>query len=101
MPDGVGARYVLSELFSPGGVPDQALAHTLAEYAEAITSTGNLVVIKTPPGAAQVVAAAIDGCGIDGIIGTVAGDDTLLIVTHERVGSQQVRQELERIGAGL
>jgi len=100
VPDGAGARYVLAESGPPGGAPDEVLGHTLAEYAEVITSTGNLVVVKTPPGAAQVVAAAIDGCSIDGILGTVAGDDTLLIVTHERVGAQQVRRELERIGAG-
>jgi transcriptional regulator of arginine metabolism len=99
VPEGAGARYVLPESAGTGGVSDRVLAHTLAEYVTGITSTGNLVVVKTPPGAAQVVAAAIDGCSIDGIIGTVAGDDTLLIVTHERVGSQQVRMELERIGA--
>ncbi len=99
VPEGAGARYVFPDT-AAGGVPDEALAHALAKYAEAITSTGNLVVVKTPPGAAQMVAAAIDGCSIDGIIGTVAGDDTLLIVTHERVGSQQVRLELERIGSG-
>lgn len=78
----------------------EAAARALAQFAHTITSTGSLVVIKTPPGAAQVVAGAIDGAVLPGVLGTVAGDDTLLVVVDEQVGGWRVAKELERIGAG-
>ena len=41
---------------------------------------GNLVLLRTPPGSAHVVASALDRSGLPGVLGTVAGDDTLLVV---------------------
>ncbi len=77
-----------------------ALARALAEFVEYIVPSGNLVVLRTPPGAAQVVAGAIDGAGIEGAIGTVAGDDTVLAVADEGFGGWRLAKELERMGAG-
>lgn len=77
-----------------------ALAGTLATYARSVRASGNLVVLKTPPGAAHVVAAAIDGAGLDGVLGTVAGDDTMLIVAEESSGGRAVAEAIEEIGAG-
>lgn len=76
------------------------LAGALAQFATTITPSGSLVLVKTPPGAAQVVAAAVDGAAIGGVLGTVAGDDTLLVVVEEKVGGWRIAKELERIGAG-
>lgn len=76
------------------------LAENLASYARSVQASGNLVVVKTPPGAAQVVAAAIDGADLEGVLGTVAGDDTILIVATEASGGGTVAKELEQIGAG-
>ena len=76
-----------------------ALADAVDGFAESIVASGNLVVIGTPPGAAHLLAAAIDAAAVDGIIGTVAGDDTILVVASERVGGSNVARELERIGA--
>lgn len=76
------------------------VSRALAQFAMTIVSTANLVVIKTPPGAAQVVAGAVDGAAVAGVLGTVAGDDTVLIVVDEQVGGWRVTKELERIGAG-
>lgn len=95
-----GLRYVLADDLHPSDEAEEALAHALDEYAESIEVSANLVVIKTPPGAAHVVAAAVDGSGLEGIIGTVAGDDTLMIIAAEDVGGRAIRTQLERIGAG-
>jgi transcriptional regulator of arginine metabolism len=78
----------------------QALQHVLIEFAVTIVPTGNLVLISTPPGAAQVVAGGIDRGGVDGVLGTVAGDDTLLVVVADDVGGRRVAEELEKLGAG-
>ena len=76
----------------------EALALTLYAYAESVRASGNLVVVRTPPGAAHVVAAAIDGAGLDGVLGTVAGDDTMLIVADEDTGGRAVAELIEQIG---
>jgi transcriptional regulator of arginine metabolism len=78
----------------------QALQRVLVEFAVTIVPTGNLVLISTPPGAAQVVAGGIDRGGVDGVLGTVAGDDTLLVVVNEDIGGRRVADELEKLGAG-
>ena len=78
---------------------DVDLGRTLAEFAGEISWSGNLVVIKTPPGAAQVVAGAIDRSTLDHGLGTVAGDDTVLVVA-DGTGGNRLSTVLERIGAG-
>ena len=76
----------------------EALAVALSTYAESVRASGNVVVIRTPPGAAHVVAAAIDGVGLQGILGTVAGDDTMLVVADEETGGRAVAKMIEQIG---
>jgi transcriptional regulator of arginine metabolism len=61
------------------------LAHELLVSAEA---SANLVVLRTPPGAAQFLASAIDHAGHPGILGTIAGDDTVLVIGRDPVGGQ-------------
>lgn len=89
-----GDRYSVRRITSE----DRELARTIAEYAERIASSANLVVIKTPPGAAQVVAAAIDASDLSGVLGTVAGDDTVLIVTAVVEGGAALQSQLEAMG---
>jgi transcriptional regulator of arginine metabolism len=90
-----GDRYA----FHRGPLDDRDLGRTIAAYAESIASSANLVVIKTPPGAAQVVAAAIDASTPEGVLGTVAGDDTVLVVTAAVDGGGALQAQLEAIGA--
>jgi len=59
------------------------LAHELLVSADA---SANLVVLRTPPGAAQFLASAVDHAGHPGILGTIAGDDTVLVIVRERAG---------------
>jgi transcriptional regulator of arginine metabolism len=77
---------------------DSYLARTVGEYAQSFASSGNIVILKTPPGAAQVVAAAIDGAQMEGVLGTVAGDDTVLIVTASSGGGGALKERLEALG---
>lgn len=60
-------------------------------------AAGNLAVVKTPPGAAQFLSSAIDYGGLDGVVGTIAGDDTILIV----VGSVERARQLVDYFTGL
>ena len=89
-----GMRYVL------GGrkVDHGHLARTISTYVESIAASANLVVLRTPPGAAQVVAAALDAVELAGVIGTVAGDDTVLVVTANADGGPHLQRVLEEMG---
>jgi transcriptional regulator of arginine metabolism len=57
------------------------------------------VVVKTPPGGASAVARALDNAGAKDVIGTVAGDDTILVICREGVKGQTVAKRL-RVLAG-
>ena len=50
-----------------------------------VAHSANLVVLRTPPGSAHVVGSALDRSGCGGMVGTVAGDDTVLVVVAEDV----------------
>ena len=63
--------------------PEEHLRRVLADWVADIGASQNLVVVRTPPGSAHVVASALDRAGLDGMLGTVAGDDTVIIVAAE------------------
>lgn len=60
-----------------------------------LTCVENLVIIKTRPGNAQAVAGALDRARIDGIVGTVAGDDTILTITRNKFTANKVLKKLK------
>jgi transcriptional regulator of arginine metabolism len=70
------------------------LRAVLSELALSIEPSGNIVVVTTPPGGASVVAEAIDRSGVEGILGTVAGDNTILVVAREGVRGRTVARRL-------
>ncbi|MEN8233430.1 MAG: arginine repressor [Actinomycetota bacterium] len=72
-----------------------ALSSVVNEFVESVTTTGPLVVLRVPPGAAHLVAGRIDGAGMGGVLGTVAGDDTVFVAVDERVGVAVVAAEIE------
>ena len=85
------------------GAPEEqtrAVARAIADFVQTIAASGNLVVLRTPPGAAHLVAGAIDHADLSGVVGTVAGDDTLFVVADESVGGETLAMSLENIGAG-
>ncbi|WP_333871061.1 arginine repressor [Desulforamulus putei] len=65
-----------------------------------INSSENLIIIKTPPGEAQGMASAIDHAHWPEIIGTVAGDDTILVITKPKEVTPQVVQRFLELARG-
>lgn len=92
--------YALPELPAQQIAPVDHLRRVLGEWAVELTTSQNLVVLRTPPGCAHVVASALDRSGLDGVVGTVAGDDTLLVVVAESHAAQDVADRLASL-AGL
>jgi len=68
------------------------LARLCAEILVSAEASANLVVLRTPPGAAQYFAGAIDRVGWDSILGTIAGDDTILLITRSPSGGSDIAQ---------
>jgi transcriptional regulator of arginine metabolism len=79
--------------------PLSALARALSEFLSDIRPAGNLLVLKTPPGGAQPLAAAVDSERFPEVAGTIAGDDTVLIIAstpRQRAAVQKRIEELLR-----
>lgn len=91
-----GERYLIPPAASAVAPP--SLAAVISDFVTEIVPSGSLVVLKTPPGAAQVVAGAIDRADLEDVAGTVAGDDTVLVVVSERVEGRRVVAQLEAAG---
>jgi len=66
------------------------LQRVVGELVSSVDQSGNMVVLRTPPGAAQYLASTIDHSTAPDIIGTIAGDDTVLMVTRDPKGGAQV-----------
>src|SRR5690606_5440292 len=75
--------YALPAIETDRIAPFDQLRRVLGEWVADVASSGNLVVLRTPPGCAHVVASALDRSAIDGLLGTVAGDDTLICVAAD------------------
>jgi transcriptional regulator of arginine metabolism len=92
--------YAIPEYEPQRIAPEDQLRRVMGEWVAEVRHSGNLVVLRTPPGCAHVVASALDRSGLDGILGTVAGDDTLLVVAEEGMGGVVMRDRLREL-AGL
>jgi transcriptional regulator of arginine metabolism len=92
--DGGTPVYVIPDDGSPvrgieGGTA--RLARLLGELLVSADASGNLAVLRTPPGAAHYLASALDRAALHDVVGTLAGDDTLLVVAREpRTGAELV-----------
>jgi transcriptional regulator of arginine metabolism len=74
--------------FAPDRIaPVDHLRRVLGEWVAEVACSGNIVVLRTPPGCAHVVASALDRSRLQGLVGTVAGDDTLMCVSAAPDGS--------------
>jgi transcriptional regulator of arginine metabolism len=100
-PDGGGTTaYTITTAGPERSDADDRLRRAVNDFVVAIAVSGNIIVLHTPPGGAHLVAGAIDASGLGGVLGTVAGDDTLLVVTAPEVSGDEVADRIERIGAG-
>ncbi|MET7672155.1 arginine repressor [Micromonospora luteifusca] len=70
------------------------LVRLLRELLNGVDSSGNIAVLRTPPGAAQYLASALDRAGLPEIVGTIAGDDTILVVAREAIGGAALGDKL-------
>lgn len=75
--------YALPELPTRQIAPGDHLRRVLGEWVVEVARSQNLVVLRTPPGCAHVVGSALDRSGLTDVIGTVAGDDTVIVVVAE------------------
>jgi len=69
----------------PAEEPPARLIRLLRELLTGADASGNLVILRTPPGAAQFLASAVDRAGLPDVLGTIAGDDTILLVAAEGI----------------
>ena len=77
----------------------ESAARAMSEFTQSIAASGNLVVVHTAPGAAHLVASALDGAGLPDVIGTVAGDDTIMVIAAEGVSGASLVELLQSMGA--
>lgn len=82
------------DLAAAAGSRVTRLAEELLVSAEA---SANMVVVRTPPGAAQFLASAIDHTDFQAILGTIAGDDTILVVSRDPAGGEELASALLRL----
>lgn len=92
--------YAVPEFVPERVAPLDQLRRVMGEWVAEVTSSGNLVIVRTPPGCAHVVASALDRSGLDGLLGTVAGDDTMLCVATESIGGSGLATALRDL-AGI
>lgn len=77
-----------------GAETSARLARLCEELLVSARSVGNQAILRTPPGAAQFLASAIDRSDSPDILGTIAGDDTILVITTEADGGEAAAQRL-------
>lgn len=78
----------------------QRLGRLTAELLLSAEASGNLVVLRTPPGAAQFLASALDKAELGEVLGTIAGDDTVLVIGRDPHGGPAVADQLLGMAGG-
>jgi transcriptional regulator of arginine metabolism len=81
----------------PGAEPSARLARVASELLVTAEASANLVVLRTPAGAAQFLASVIDHSAWPSILGTVAGDDTVLVIARDPAGGADLARALLRL----
>ena len=100
--DSGAAVYVIPEDGSPvravrGGTA--RVARLLAELLVSADCSGNLTVLRTPPGAAQFLASAIDRAALHEVVGTIAGDDTVMVIAREPLSGKDLADRFTALAA--
>ena len=92
--------YAVPALPREAVAPEDHLRRVCSEWVVEVSHSQNLVVLRTPPGSAHVVGSALDRAGLPEVLGTVAGDDTLLLVAAESTTGAAVARRISAL-AGL
>jgi transcriptional regulator of arginine metabolism len=88
-------------VYQLGTTADGSIARSMplpSDLILSVESSGNLAVVRTPPGGAQFLASSLDNSGLGNIIGTIAGDDTVLVVSKKSNGGAELAKELLNFG---
>jgi transcriptional regulator of arginine metabolism len=94
------AAYAIPALPKEQRAPEDHLRRVFGDWVVEVSHSANLVVLRTPPGSAHVVGSALDRAGLNEVIGTVAGDDTLIVVVADDCSGAEVAAALSDL-AGL
>jgi transcriptional regulator of arginine metabolism len=98
-PGGSGAMAPASGASPQENAMPARLSRYLGELLTSAEASANLVVLRTPAGAAQFLASVIDHAALPAILGTVAGDDTVLVITSDPAGGDQVAKDFQSAAA--
>lgn len=100
-PDGGAPVYALPEDGHPmraSGSGTSRLTRLLGELLVSADASANLAVLRTPPGAAQFLAGALDRAALHDVVGTIAGDDTVLVVAREPLTGSELARRIAALG---
>lgn len=94
---GVMSYALPDQIASSSDFAASRLQRILSEWVLGLEAAGNLIVFKTPPGSAHLVASAIDGSDLPEVAGTVSGDDTLFVAVRDGVTVGAVLNQFRRL----
>jgi transcriptional regulator of arginine metabolism len=86
--------YSLPEKLGDRNWPADRLQRIFAEWVQGVETSGNLVVVRTPPGSAHLVALAVDQAKLPEVVGTIAGDDALFVAVRSSLPAEPLAQRL-------
>ena len=89
-------RYALSDRKRPSA-SDARLRNIFKEGVQSVDVAQNLVVVKTMPGLASAACSALDGMDIPGMVGSLAGDDTGILIMRDNAAAQQFNSEVHKL----
>ena len=89
--------YALPDQMGASDFTASRLQRILGEWVQSLEAAGNMIILKTPPGSAHLVASAIDQSDLPEVAGTVSGDDTLFIVVRDGVTIDTVLNNFRKL----
>ena len=89
--------YALPDQLADSDWSTDRLRRILAEWVRSVEAAGNLIVMKTPPGSAHLVAHAIDGARLPEVAGSIAGDDTLFLALRDGAAPKNMAERFRSL----
>lgn len=93
--------YALPDQIGDSDWAASRLQRILSEWVQSVETAGNLIILKTPPGSAHLVALAIDQSNLPEIAGTISGDDTLFLAVRDGVAADAVSDRFRALSHAL
>lgn len=99
-PGALAATLASVHPFASAAVKEERLGSAVRQYVTHLERSGSLIVLKTAPADANHVARALDEAALDGVIGTIAGDDTIFLAVRTSAAARLTRQLSSWLSAG-